>query len=133
MEIEVDIQRRDELYQEIVKSEKEGSTEKIIELCFRVANLNIPDLEKSVALINAGRIYANLKKVDKSVECYDKAVEIEVKHNRFFALEQKAAVLAELGKYKESLEIYRNLIKRNDLFISDIQRFQNNIDALGKV
>lgn len=126
----MDIQKRDSLYEAIVKSEQAGQWGEVVEACVKITQLDLPDLEKCVAWINAGRAYGHLLKIERALECFDKAVRLESRHKRFFALEAKAAFLAEHSRDAESLGIYRELSIREDLYVADQQRILANIKTL---
>ena len=123
-------QERDKLYAEIVELEKEQKWDAIADLCVRMSDLDLPDLEKCIALANAGTAHGHLKEIDKALTYFDKAIKLESRHKRFTALERKAGFLTEHNRLSESLAIYQELLGREDLYLTDVHRFSHNIQAL---
>jgi hypothetical protein len=61
---------------------------------------------------------------------YDRAINYERPHGRFFAAESKAALLAELGWNAESLTMYEQLLSAPSLTDEDRERMRQNISIL---
>lgn len=96
----------------------------------RLAGSSLPDLDRAVMYVNAATLQHQLGDAEAALEHYDKAVAVEEKHNRFAVLELKAAFLAQLGRAKESLELYRGLARRPDATLSERARFEQNAATL---
>ena len=126
----MDLERRAELFAEIAQFEKNSQWTKVVEASKQIAQLNLPDLECCVAWLNAATAYGHLNNIDQAIACFDTAVKIESKHKRFLALESKAVFLANNGRLKESISIYRELAARDDLFLAELERFKKNISVL---
>ena len=126
----LDRERHIALYETIAEADKTSDWQKIADASLQIAGLNVPELEKAVALINAGTAFGHLGEIDRAVACIDEAIGLEQTHNRFFALENKATFLAKNGREREALEIYQALAERSDLYFGELDRMLQNIDTL---
>lgn len=126
----MDKERQNELFQQIVHCEKSGNWDQVAEASLKMAELDLPDLEKVVAWVNAGTAYGHLAELEKALSCFERAIQMEARHHRFFALEHKAAFLATHGRTAESIAVYKNLLCRRDLRMADLERMTHNVKML---
>jgi tetratricopeptide (TPR) repeat protein len=102
----------------------------VVDVCIQLTELTLPDLEIAVAWVNAGKAFEKLNDIDQALDCFNKAIEIENRHNRFYFAEIKAAFLANIGRISESMEMYDKIVQRPDLYIADYQRISANLEAI---
>jgi tetratricopeptide (TPR) repeat protein len=73
--------------------------------CFNDALLTNPNDRKCLVFI--ARLNAKLKNINGSIECYNKAIDIEPKVELFL---EKAKVLRKFGRYKDTLECFDKVL-----------------------
>jgi hypothetical protein len=90
----------------------------------------LPPFQKMIACVNTAAIYAMKNQVADVLAWYDHGIEIERPHGIFFAVERKAAYLAEQGRTSESLAIYEGLLWEPSLKEEDRERIRHNVETL---
>jgi tetratricopeptide (TPR) repeat protein len=91
---------------------------------------DISDLDNSVMCVNLATVYDHMGQNTTALTWYDRAIEYERPHNRFWATESKAAYLAKLKRHDESRRLYEVLLERRDLTEADRHRITHNLQAL---
>jgi len=91
---------------------------------------DLPDLDKSVMWVNAATVYDKMKMFDEALRCYDKAMALEKRHGRFFAMERKAVYLANNHRGEESLRLYKRLLERSDLTLIERDKIAKSLRAV---
>lgn len=91
---------------------------------------DISDIDKAMTYNNIAFVLEKLGKEQEALASYDKGISYERMHSRFFVTEQKAAYLARLGRYQESLRLYEELLTKRFLQEEDKYRIRHNIQML---
>jgi hypothetical protein len=63
-----------------------------------------------IACTNCAIVSANLGRIEESLAWYDRGMALEAKHPTRLAARRKAALLAEIGRTQESLDLYLELL-----------------------
>jgi tetratricopeptide (TPR) repeat protein len=63
-----------------------------------------------IACTNCAIVSANLGRVEESLAWYDRGIALEAKHPTRLAARRKAALLGEIGRTQESLDLYLELL-----------------------
>jgi tetratricopeptide (TPR) repeat protein len=95
-----------------------------------LAEAGLPDMDTAVMHLNQAVILAQSGDVEGALLRYDRAIAIESKHNRFAVTELKAVFLAQQGRHRDSLELFRVLAKRPDANFADRTRYEQNVRTL---
>ncbi len=90
---------------------------------------DISDLDKSMMSINMGVVYGKMNQPERALEWYDRGIGYEAVYLRFFVLESKASYLYELGRFRECLAIYEELLPQSFLTEVDKLRIRQYADA----
>jgi tetratricopeptide (TPR) repeat protein len=90
----------------------------------------LPPFQKMITCVNTAAVYALKNQPDDALAWYDHGIEIERPLGIFFAVERKAAFLAEQGRDAESLAIYEGLLWETSLKDEDRERIRQNVSAL---
>lgn len=104
--------------------------ESALRLLSELLQSDLPELDKSFMSINMGVVWDKKGNVTEALRWYDRAIQLEKRYHRFFALEEKAAYLLRLGRREETLNIYRELLPQPQLSFSDLERVRANIAQL---
>lgn len=91
---------------------------------------DLPPFQKVITCVNTAIIYALKNQPDDALAWYDHGIEIERPLGIFFAVERKAAYLAEQGRASESLTIYEGLLSEPSLKDEDRERVRRNVSTL---
>lgn len=90
----------------------------------------IDDFHKTMVCVNMAIIFGLKGQDADALAWYDRAINYERAHGRFFAAERKAAYLAELNRDAESLAMYEQLLFQPSQTGEDAQRIRENISTL---
>lgn len=88
------------------------------------------DLEKSMVCVNMATIYGLKGQDSDALIWYDRGINYERPHARFFVAERKAAFLAEKNWNSDSLALYERLLTEPSLTDDDRERINHNISLL---
>ena len=91
---------------------------------------DISELDKTVQYVNLAKISHMAGQQDKALSWYDRAVALERRHHRFWAAENKAAYLFDIGNKGESLALYEDILERPELTEAEKLRMRHNIKNL---
>lgn len=91
---------------------------------------NIPDVDKSIICFNIAVIYDKMGQMESVLSWYDQGKRYEKRQCRFYVAESKAAYLAKIGRNREGLREYQDLLRRDELAMADIARIEANIATL---
>ncbi len=88
------------------------------------------DVHKSIVCVNMAIIHGTRGQTSDALACYERGVNFERPHARFFVAEQKAAYMAEQGWTADSLTLYERLLSEPTLTDEDATRIRHNISVL---
>jgi hypothetical protein len=88
------------------------------------------DFHKSIVCINMATIHAFKGQDSDALIWYDRGINYERPHGRFFVAESKAAFLAEKNWNSDSLSLYERLLTEPSLTDEDKTRITHNISVL---
>ena len=71
-------------------------------------------------------------RIESVLSWYDQGKRYEKHQCRFYVAENKAAYLAKIGRQRESLREYQDLLRRDELTLADIARIETNIAIIEK-
>lgn len=96
--------------------------DKALQLLKGLIESDLPDLDKSVMSINVAVVWDKKGNSLEALRWYDRAVQLERPHHRYFAQQEKAKYLLGLDRKEEALSIYRGLLTKPFLVLSDQER-----------
>ena len=88
---------------------------------------DLPDLDKCIMAINVAVVWDKRGDSSEALRWYDRAIRFEKSYDRFFAQEKKAAYFLYLGRKKDALLIYQELLKKPFLNLSEQDRMRSFI------
>jgi tetratricopeptide (TPR) repeat protein len=88
---------------------------------------DISDIDKAGICINLATVYDRMGNTETAITWYDKGVELEQNYSRFEVAEKKAEYLSQLGRNRDSVKIYENLIKQPFISESEKERMRKVI------
>lgn len=107
-----------------------GDFEQAMRLLRGLIDSDLAELDKSVMCVNMAVVLQKMQRNDEALRWYDRGIGYEALYLRFFVAEAKAGFLHQLGRNRESLEIYSQLLGQPYLTAQDNERIRNNVDAL---
>lgn len=114
----------------LVETKNPSDLRKALDIFRDLLNRPLPVLDQVVTLANMATIHEQLQQMTDALECYDRAIALESRHNRFFALERKAVFLGSLKRNHDSIALYSQLLSRGDLVLADRKRIEDSIRKL---
>jgi tetratricopeptide (TPR) repeat protein len=91
---------------------------------------DISEVDKAIMCMNIAIAKERLGNMEDALFWYDKGIAYESKHLRIFVTMQKAAYLAQKGRTKESLAIYKELLTKPFLHEGEKEGIRKNIETL---
>ena len=85
---------------------------------------------KMIVCVNLAIIFGQKGQDSDALAWYDRAINYEQPHGRYFAAERKAAFMAERGWTAESLAMYERLLSEPSLTGEDEERIRQNLSIL---
>jgi hypothetical protein len=85
---------------------------------------------KMIVCVNMAIIFGQKGQDSDALAWYDRAINYEQPHGRYFAAERKAAFMAERGWTAESLAMYERLLSEPSLTGEDEERIRQNLSIL---
>ena len=107
----------------------EGKYTEALKVLQSLIDSDISDLDKSMMSVNMGVVYDKMQQRERALEWYDRGIGYEAVYLRFFVSESKASYLYQLGRYRECLDIYEELLQQSFLTEVDKLRIQQYIEA----
>lgn len=83
--------------------------------------------------LNLAIVHGKLNSPDEALLWYEEGVQYELRQGGHFVAESRAGYLAELGRHRESLAHYRDLLAHPGLTEVDKERVRKNIELLQKM
>jgi hypothetical protein len=90
----------------------------------------LSELDKAIVCVNMAIVCGIKGEATDAMAWYDRGINCEQPHGRFFVAEQKAAYLAEMGWTADSLMLYQKLLSEPSLTDKDRARIEQNIALL---
>lgn len=87
---------------------------------------------KMIVCVNLAIIFGQKGQDSDALAWYDRAINYERPHGRYFAAERKAAFMAERGWTAESRAMYERLLSEPSLTGEDEERIRQNLSILDK-
>lgn len=87
-------------------------------------------VHKMIVCVNMAIIFGQKGQDSDALAWYDRAINYERPHGRYFAAERKAAFMAERGWTAESLAMYEQLLSEPSLTGEDEERIRQNLSIL---
>lgn len=112
------------LTQQISQAVDDKKFEIALQLLDRLVQSDLPDIDKSFMSINCGVVWDKAGNVHEALRWYDRAIQYEKPHHRFFARQEKAAYLLRINRKDEALEIYRDLLTKPFLSLAEQERLR---------
>jgi hypothetical protein len=91
---------------------------------------DLDDFRKMIVCVNMAIIFGQMGQDSDALAWHDRAIGYERTHGGFFAIERKAAFMAEKGWTAESLAMYERLLSEPSLTGEDEERIRQNISIL---
>jgi tetratricopeptide (TPR) repeat protein len=91
---------------------------------------DLPEKDKAYMCLNIAALFHRKGDKEQALAWYGNGVEHDSRENGRFAMEQRAAYLAGLGRVKESLADFHELLKHPTLTNEDKDRIKKNITFL---
>jgi hypothetical protein len=92
----------------------------------------LDDFHKTIVCINMAVIFGLKGQAADALAWYDRAINYERPHGRYFAAERKAAFMAEQGWTAESLAMFQQILAEPSLTDEDGERIRQNISILNE-
>lgn len=119
-----------ETAQKVSTAVDEGRYEEAMSLLRGLVDSDLAELDKSVMCVNMAVVLQKMQRNGEALQWYDRGIGYEALYLRFFVAESKAGFLHQLGRNRESLEIYSALLGQPYLNAQENERMRNNVDAL---
>lgn len=100
----------------------EAQYQEALKLLQTLIDSDISDLDKSMMSVNMAVVHDKMQQHAKALEWYDRGIGYEMVYLRFFVLESKANYLYQIGRFKESLEIYEELVQQS--FLTELEKLR---------
>jgi tetratricopeptide (TPR) repeat protein len=114
----------------VAKLVKSKEYAKALEILISLINSPLPDLDKSMMLINMATICKEIGRSKEALDSYNRAIELERPYKRYFASCCKASYLAETGRIRDSLNLFREIISYKELDLANQEMILTNIRLL---
>jgi tetratricopeptide (TPR) repeat protein len=128
----MDYARYCDLAEQADKHATAGSIDKAISVFTELVNSDISELDKSLMSVNIATLHERAGRVEDALANFDHAIAYERRHHRHTAAEYKAAFLSRIGRSRECLKLYEDLVGKPWLTEAEKYKFSHNIEVLKK-
>jgi tetratricopeptide (TPR) repeat protein len=128
--IDMDYDKYVDTAQEASKSVDAKDYDTALRLLTDLVQSDLPDLDKSMMCFNLAVVWDKKGNSLEVLRWYDRAIQFEKPHHRYFAQLEKAAYLIGIDRKEEAFSIYRALSTKPFLLLSDQQKIQAYIRHL---
>jgi len=118
------------LYSEVEGLIQASDLRKALEILRGLTAANIPEADRAMAHVNLALVYKKLAEPSRAIAHLDQASLFPRFDYRLFAQGQKAAYLGELGRVKEAIGCWRDLLKQDELTQHEKEMLEGNIRSL---
>jgi tetratricopeptide (TPR) repeat protein len=116
--------------QEAARLMRSGPMQEAIDYLYLLFLSDISDLDKAVICTNLAAVYDRMGNTEAAIVWYDKGMELEGNYSRYEVAEKKAQYLSLLGKSRDAVPIYENLLNQPFLSESDKERIRKIIQTM---
>src|SRR5262245_28864827 len=92
-----------------------GDVDAGMEIFKKITQSDLATFDRAVMSVNVASLYEKKKDFDQALIWYGSGVDLESRHHGHFVYEQRAAFLARIGRFQESLVYYEQLLQRPTL------------------
>lgn len=110
-----------------------GEYARAIGIFEEIAASELPDFDLGITWVNIATVEDKRGRPEEALACLARAMDYERKTDSCFIAQHRAAYLSKLGRHRESLSAYRDLLSRPDLKPEDAAVFRANISTLEKL
>jgi tetratricopeptide (TPR) repeat protein len=126
----MDYERYVELAGEGAQLVEAGEHEQALTVFRSLLTTDISDLDKASMCYNMAFIYEKMGEEREALASYDRGIGYERKHSRTQVAEHKAAYLARLGRTRESVRLYEEVLRNRSLKEEEKYTLRYNIEVL---
>lgn len=108
----------------------QGEYARAIEIFEQIAGSDLPDFDRAISWVNIATVEDKRGRTEDALACLARALDYERKTDSYFIAQHRAAYLSKLGRHRESLSAYRELMDQPDLKPDDAAVFRSNITTL---
>ena len=116
--------------QQAAKHVEAGEHEQALAIFRSLVDSDISDLDKALMCYNMALVHEMRKREQDAISFYDRGVSYERLHGCHFVAEHRAGYFSRLGRDRESLRLYEDLLLRPSLTEEEKYRIRSNIDLL---
>lgn len=93
---------------------------------------DLPDFDKAMMCLNTAIVHDRQGEIDAALGAYARAMDYERGTGSCYVEQHRAAYLAQLGRFAESLRCYEDLLRRDDLTPEQRTMFERNVATLAQ-
>jgi tetratricopeptide (TPR) repeat protein len=91
-----------------------------VDFLYRLFLSDISDIDKASICTDLAIVYDRMGNTETAITWYDKGIDLEQNYSRFDVSEKKAQYLSQLGRSRDAVPIYENLIRQP--YVSEIDK-----------
>lgn len=110
-----------------------GDRQQAIVILEELVQSDLPALDQAIMCMNIAIIQDQLGNSKLALQTYARAVDIERTTESCFVEQSKAAYLARIGNYTESIQAYEDLLRHEHVNDKDREMFFTNINTLSRL
>ena len=107
-----------------------GHLQETVDFLYLLFLSDISDIDKASVCANLATVYDRMGNTETALSWYEKGVDLEQIYSRFEVIEKKAQYLSQLGRSKDAVPIYENLIKQPFVSEADKERMRKTVQNL---
>jgi tetratricopeptide (TPR) repeat protein len=104
-----------------------GRLQETVDFLYTLYLSDISDIDKANVCTNLAIVYDRMGNTETAISWYDKGIDLEQNYSRFEITEKKAQYLSQLGRSRDSVQIYETLIKQPFVSEADKERMRKII------
>ncbi len=110
-----------------------GEHENALDVLQVLVDSDLPDFDKAMMWLNIATVLDRMGRRDEALATYPHAIECESRTDSYFATQQHAVYLSQLGRYEDSIAVYESLLARPGVTPEDAGIFRMNLRTLAKL
>ena len=122
--------KTDEYWKKVVQLGNAGDNEGLIRIFEEMLTHPREWQEKALLCVNLAIVSDTLHRKEDALKAYDRGILIEKPFGGYFALEAKAAYLANISRFSESVVTFRQVLDREELKQEDRESIEANLRTL---
>lgn len=99
-------------------------------ILFQLVMSDISELDRAALCARMAAVFDRYGNTAEALAWFDKGIAAEQLYSRFDVIEKKAAYLAQLGRYREAVRLYEDLLKQPYLTEGDKERMRKILQTL---